>query len=302
MEDGERLMQEPITDFLTSLRLELGLARNTVQAYGHDLQLFAEFLQSHGVQEWNEAERDDILDFLESGKLAGLQSTTLARRLISIRLLFRFLLHEKVLRTDVTAVMDSPRLFHLLPDYLSLDEVDALLAAFTGQAPLEVRNRALLELLYASGLRASELVSLRLDGVNFPQRVLRVCGKGDKERLIPFGQSAAAALRQYLERVRPGLDPSGRALALFLSAHGRPLTRARVWMLVKLAAIRSGLEKNIYPHMLRHSFATHLLARGADLRAIQEMLGHADIATTQIYTHTDHARISAAHRRFHPRA
>lgn len=295
-------MQDNITDFLASLILELGLAKNTVQAYGHDLQLFAEHLQTHGVTDWKEADRDDVLDFLEEAKLAGLQSTTLARRMVSIRLLFRFLLHEEIIETDVTAVMDSPRLFHMLPDYLSLAEVDALLAAFSGNDPLEIRNRAVLELLYASGLRASELASLRFDGVNFQQQTVRVCGKGEKERLVPFGHSAAAALRRYAERVRPVLDPSGRELAMFLSAHGRMLTRARIWMLVKLAADRAGLDKNIYPHMLRHSFATHLLAHGADLRAIQEMLGHADIATTQIYTHTDNARMTAAHRRFHPRA
>lgn len=159
-----------------------------------------------------------------------------------------------------------------------------------------------MELLYASGLRVSELTTLRLDGVDFSQAVLRVSGKGERERLVPFGKSAARSLRRYLERSRPALDLSGQALELFLSKSGRALTRARVWALVKEAALRAGLNKNIYPHMLRHSFATHLLANGADLRTIQEMLGHADIGTTQIYTHADSARLSRTHQRFHPRA
>ncbi len=246
--------------------------------------------------------RDHILDFLEQEKFSGHAVSTLGRRLVSIRLFFRWLTSEKEITSDITEVMDSPRFWKLIPDFLSLSEVEALLNAFKGRLPLELRNRALLELLYASGLRVSELTDLRLDGVDFEQGVLRVLGKGQRERVVPFGKSAARSLSRYIEKGRPLLEPTGRVVELFLSKSGIALTRARVWTLVKEAALRAGIDKNLYPHLLRHSFATHLLANGADLRVIQEMLGHADIATTQIYTHTDSARLSRTHQKFHPRA
>jgi integrase/recombinase XerD len=289
-----------LVDFSAYLLLERSLSKATVSAYAADLEAFVKHLPA-GVGA-SAVTRDHIFDFLEDGQAAGLESTTLARRLIAIKVLFRFLALEKIIPADITEVMESPRLWKAVPDFLSLAEVDALLAAFSGKDILEIRNRALLELLYASGLRASELVGLRLDGIDFQAGVLRVIGKRDKERVTPFGKSAWKALSRYLEESRPLLDVSGREVACFLSHRGRPLTRARVWMIVKEAAARAGISKNIYPHMLRHSFATHLLNNGADLRVIQEMLGHSSIATTQIYTHTDTARLARAHQRFHPRA
>lgn len=295
-------MQNHRQNFLDLLVLEHGLSPNTVQSYANDLQQFLEFLQLHACGSLAEVRREDILEFLEDGKLAGLASTTLARRLVSIRMFFRYLTRERVIAADITDVMDSPRLWKLVPEFLHLSEVEALLGAFKANSPLEIRNRALLELLYASGLRASEITSLRLDKVDFERGVVQVSGKGSKERLVPFGRSAWKALGRYLQKARPCLDPSGRALTFFVSKSGQPLTRARVWMLVKEAALRAGINKNIYPHILRHSFATHLLSNGADLRIIQEMLGHTDIATTQIYTHADTSRLAAAHKRFHPRA
>ncbi len=295
-------MQNQRQNFLDFLILERGLSRNTVQSYANDLQQFLDFLESRGGDRLDTVRREEILDFLEEGKLDGLASTTLARRLVSIRMFFRYLTQERITTTDITDLMDSPRLWKMVPEFLHLTEVEALLGAFKKNQPLEIRNRALLELLYASGLRASELTSLRLDKIDFERGVVRISGKGNKERLVPFGRSAWKSLGKYLQTARPQLDPAGKATTLFVSKSGRPLTRARVWMLVKEAALRAGITKNIYPHILRHSFATHLLSNGADLRVIQEMLGHADIATTQIYTHADTSRLAAAHQRFHPRA
>lgn len=288
-----------LVDFSAHLLLERGLSKATATAYAADLAAFVKHLPGVGP---SAVTRDHILDFLEDGQAAGLESSTLARRLIAIKVLFRFLTLEKTIPADITEVMESPRLWKAVPDFLGLADVDAMLAAFSGRDGLEIRNRALLELLYASGLRASEIAGLRLDGIDFQAGVLRVIGKRGKERVVPFGKSAWKALNRYLERSRPRLDVSGRSIACFLSHRGRPLTRARVWMIVKEAAARAGISKNIYPHMLRHSFATHLLNNGADLRVIQEMLGHSSIATTQIYTHTDTARLARAHLRFHPRA
>lgn len=288
-----------LVDFSAHLLLERGLSKATVQAYAADLAAFVKHLPEVGP---GAVTRDHILDFLEDGQAAGLESSTLARRLIAIKVLFRFLTLEKVIPADITEVMESPRLWKAVPDFLGLADVDAMLTAFSSRDGMDIRNRALLELLYASGLRASEIAGLRLDGIDFKAGVLRVIGKRGKERVVPFGKSAWKALNRYLEQSRPRLDASGRAVACFLSYRGRPLTRARVWMIVKEAAARAGIDKNIYPHMLRHSFATHLLNNGADLRVIQEMLGHSSIATTQIYTHTDTARLARAHQRFHPRA
>ncbi len=295
-------MENFLEQFVGYLTLERGLAENSVQAYVHDLRVMVEFLAGQGLVEPARVSRDDLLDLLEDGQRQGLKPASLARRLVAVKIFFRYLAAEGLLRRDVTEQMDSPRLWKLLPDLLSVTEVDAMLLAWSGRERLAVRNRAIVELLYASGLRASELTAMRVDQVRFDEGVVRVVGKGDKERLVPLGRPAQKVLSRYLETVRPGLDRTGRATALFLSVTGRPLTRARLWQLVKETALRAGVGKNVYPHMLRHSFASHLLAGGADLRVIQEMLGHADIATTQIYTHVDAGRLLSVHKQFHPRA
>ncbi|MFA6931659.1 MAG: site-specific tyrosine recombinase XerD [Lentisphaeria bacterium] len=295
-------MRDLLQTFSEDLVLERGLSANTVAAYSSDLNFFLEFLEGLGIDQANQVNRDHILDFLEQEKGHGCATATLGRRLVSIRVFFRWMAREKAVPGDITEVMDSPRFWKLIPEFLSIAEVDSLLNAFKGRSPLELRNKALLELLYASGLRVSELTGLRLDGVDFQQGVLRVLGKGSRERMVPFGKSAARSLKRYLEEARPQLDPDGRAVVLFVSKSGVALTRARVWVLVKEAALRAGISKNLYPHILRHSFATHLLNNGADLRVIQEMLGHSSIATTQIYTHTNFARLEQTHKKFHPRA
>ena len=231
-----------------------------------------------------------------------MEPTTIARRLVSIKVFFRYLVEEQIVKNDITDILEGPRKRLQLPGFLTEEEVDRLIAAYTGNDILTIRNRAIIEVLYASGLRASEITRLRLDKVEFNESYLRVIGKRDKERVVPFGREASGCMAAYLREARPKLDKSGKALEFFLSRTGKALTRERIWMIVTEAARIAGIEKDIYPHMLRHSFATHLLSHGADLRVIQEMLGHADISTTQIYTHMDSSRFANAHQQFHPRA
>lgn len=289
--------------FVHYVTLERGFAENTVRAYLHDLEQFSTWLSPEQRQEPARITRDDILAFLEdSRRRQNLAAASLARRLVAVKILFRHLATERLIPADITDVLEGPRLWRLLPDFLSTEEVERLLRIYDGRDPLTRRNRAILELLYSSGLRVSELATLRLNAVSFEQSVIRVLGKGSKERLVPMGRPAQQALSDYLDQARPQLDRSGAAPHVFLSARGRPLTRDRVWRVVRDAAIQAGIHKNVYPHMLRHSFASHLLAGGADLRVIQELLGHADISTTQIYTHVEGNRLAAVHRRFHPRS
>ena len=296
------MLRECFNDFIGHLRLERGLSPRTAKAYGSDMELFICYLESLHIAEWEEVRRDDISDFLEVDKDNGMEPTTLARRLVSIKVFFRYLVEEQIVKNDITDIMEGSRNRLLLPGFLTEAEVDRLIAAYTGNDILTIRNRAIIEVLYASGLRASEITQLRLEKVDFSESYLRVIGKRDKERVVPFGREASACMAAYLREVRPKLDKTGKALEFFLSRTGKPLTRERIWMIVTEAARIAGIEKEIYPHMLRHSFATHLLKNGADLRVIQEMLGHANISTTQIYTHTDSSRFANAHHQFHPRA
>ncbi|NOY80555.1 MAG: site-specific tyrosine recombinase XerD [Kiritimatiellaeota bacterium] len=297
-------MRAAIEQFIAYAALERGLADSTIAAYVHDIEALAEFCESTTLIDPSQITRDTLLDFLEDSQNHGLGPASLARRLVAIKVFFRFLEREKLLDRNPAEPMEGPRLWQVLPDFLSVRETDALLKAFplASKDPLERRNRTMLETFYATGLRVSELVGLRVDGVRLDEKLIRVIGKGDKERLVPLGGPAVRALRQYRAEVRPVLDRTGGSPFLFLSVRGRRLTRKRVWTIVKEAARRAGIHKNVYPHMLRHSFASHLLAGGADLRVIQEMLGHADIATTQVYTHVDQGRLARVHRQFHPRA
>ena len=292
-----------IADFKAYLLLERGLSKLTVEQYTFDITAFTEFLDQIGIHSPEEITRDHILDFLEECQLNGQQSVTIARKLVSIKVLFRYFYLEKILAKNVTEIMEGPRLWRALPDFLSLGEIDELLAVFRrGKEPMDLRNRAIMELLYASGLRATEICNLKLDGVDFKKGVLRVIGKRDKERAVPFGHSAWKAMSTYLENARPLLDKTGKAPCFFITKLGNPMKRLDIWRIVKKAALLAGITKNIYPHILRHSFATHLLNNGADLRVIQELLGHASIATTQIYTHTNFSRLEQTHHKFHPRA
>ena len=234
----------------------------------------------------------------------GMESTSIARHLAAIKVFYRYLAGEKLITADPTAVMDSPRLWRILPDMLSVEETGRLLAAFPERAgeALTVRNRAIMELMYASGLRVSECAGLKLGDIDFENGMVRVCGKGSKERVVPVASRVLNLLRRYIAIQRNELIAKNpHAPYLFVSRTGRILDRERIWAIIKEAALIAGIDKEIYPHILRHSFATHLLENGADLRAIQEMLGHSDISTTEIYTHVNKNRLLNVHRQFHPR-
>ena len=294
-------MEFLLDQFIGYATLERGLAENTIRAYLHDLREFTAFTREAGIQTPGDVTAHTVLDFLELSQKKGLVAASLARRLVAVKMFFRYLLRERLVPVDVTNTIEGPRLWRLLPGFLSIDEVGKLLQAFTGKDLLTRRNRAIIEIFYASGLRASEVANLNLHSLNLESGFLRVVGKGNKERMVPLGRPALKVLRAYLAEVRPRLDKSGEGKEVFLSRNGLILTRMMIWHIVKEAARRAGIAKNVYPHMIRHSFASHLLAGGADLRVIQEMLGHADISTTQIYTHVDSNRLAAVHRQFHPR-
>ncbi|MBR7131424.1 MAG: site-specific tyrosine recombinase XerD [Lentisphaeria bacterium] len=296
-------MEKFITYFLEHLSIERGLSRNTITAYGTDLRNLASFLQDNGVDDWRIPDRDMLLDFLDFLRDRGMESSSIARHLAALRMFFRYLANEKLIAGDPSLLLDTPKLWRILPDHLSLDEVDALLEAFpvNGDA-LELRNRTMVHLLYASGLRVSELTALKAGDIDFDNLLLRVVGKGSKERIVPAAPGVLKLLHRYICTARVELSEAiPLSPWLFLSRRARKLDRERVWAIIKEAASRAGINKNIHPHTLRHSFASHLLANGADLRAIQEMLGHADIGTTEIYTHVDRSHLSALHRKFHPR-
>lgn len=285
------------------LTVERGLSANSVAAYTSDLKDAAGFFGGKGKNSWRELNVDDVLDYLQYCAEHPLKSSTVARRLISIRLLYGCLADEGAIEKDFTAVMDSPRRWKILPDFLTEREVDLLLDAFkSSEGELEMRNKLMIELLYSSGLRASELTSLKVADCDFEGGVLRVTGKGSKVRVVPCGRPAFKLMRRYLESVRPVLaEKNPRAPWLLLSKNGRKLNREWVWSVVQEAALRSGISRGVHPHTLRHSFATHLLSHGADLRCIQEMLGHSDIATTEVYTHVDPNGALAVLRQRHPR-
>ncbi len=243
-----------------------------------------------------------ISDYLAHKKRLGLSSASIKLVVVAIKIFFRWLQARKRIERDPAEVLSLPRTERYLPETMNELQVDHLLEGIPTDAPRGFRDRAILELLYASGLRVSELVNLTLERLDFENRIVRVTGKGNKTRLVPVGRRACDAIHAYLENERPEMVRKKTGSEVFLSARGTKLTTVRIWQIVKTCAKNAGLEINVYPHLLRHSFATHLLSNGADLRIIQELLGHADIATTQIYTHVDQQRLKAVHHKFHPRA
>lgn len=297
------MLERAIKGFLSFCAVERGLAKNTLTAYGTDLEQLAAFLLARDIASWESVSRDDLLDFMDDLVETLHEPSSIARKTVSFKVLFRWMHRERMIPNNVTEVMDSPRKRLCLPHFLTEREVDALLNLYNkARDPLKRRNHLILELLYSSGLRVSELAAMAINDVNFDKRVFRVTGKRNKTRLVPFGEPAKHQLEYYLAQSRPELVRDPGVDQVLLSKNGRPLTRARVWQVVKECTMLAGIAKNVFPHMLRHSFASHLLSHGADLRTIQEMLGHADIATTQIYTHIDERRIIEAHKNFHPRA
>ncbi len=293
---------EPLVEnFLAYLDLECGLAANTLEAYRRDLRHFADYLRRKGIGHPARVTTTAMLGFLVEMKDRGYSVATIARTLAGVRTFFRYLTLEGLVRRNVAAVLDSPTLWRRLPEVLSPEEVERLLAAPDTSRPLGLRDKALLEILYATGARASEVVALDVDSVHFDYGYLRCVGKGSKERVVPVGRTALEVTRRYITEARPRLLRGRACPALFVSRCGTRLTRPTVWKVVKKHARRAGIRKRVYPHLLRHSFATHLLAGGADLRSVQEMLGHVSILTTQVYTHLESGRLKEIHRRYHPR-
>jgi integrase/recombinase XerD len=288
--------------FLERLLVERQLSGNTVEAYGRDLTRLRRFLVARGRDVAERVTPVDLADHLLELAQAGLSPRSRARALVAIRGLFRFLVGERLLERDPSETLAAPRLGRRLPSVLGVDEVDRLLAAPAGVRPRDLRDAAMLATLYATGLRVSELCGLRVADVNLKGGFVRATGKGKKQRLVPLGDLAAARLGDYLARGRPALVKRPGELGLFLTGRGRPMTRQGFWKLIGAYARAAGIARTVSPHVLRHSFATHLVERGADLRAVQAMLGHADIATTQVYTHVSRAHMLELHRKHHPRA
>jgi integrase/recombinase XerD len=287
--------------FLDHVKLERGLAKNTVLAYGRDLAKFRIFAEKQSLEQAAAVEPRHLLAYLVSLSTAKLAVRSQARKLAALRGLFRYLRAERHIPIDPTAELEPPRLGRRLPEFLSVEEVDRLLAAPDVRDPRGLRDAAMIETLYATGLRVSELVSLRVADVNVDHGFLTTVGKGRKQRIVPVGELALDRLRAYLVEVRPALDGGRNHPALFLTRLGGPMTRQGFWKLLGQYAESAGIRRKISPHKLRHSFATHLLERGADLRAVQAMLGHADVGTTQIYTHLSSGHLRDVHRRHHPR-
>lgn len=287
--------------FLQYMRVECGLAHNTILAYRRDLVAFVRFMHANDHAAIADVGMDAVVAYVTALATEGLAPTTRARMLIGVRMLCRFCVMERMLLRDPCEAVDQPRLWKHLPHDLTPREVEALLRAESGDTPLSIRNRAILEVFYATGARVSEVCDVRRRDIDLQERTIRLSGKGGKQRMVPLGLAARQALEAYLQEVRPGHDRLDAGY-LFLSHRGRRLCRETVFRIVKRAALLAGITKNVYPHLLRHSFATHMLEGGAHLRIVQELLGHADLATTELYTHVHEKRKIDTYRQFHPRA
>lgn len=293
-----------ISSFLLHVKVEKGLSSNTISAYKRDLVKFDAFAQKRKLTV-EKVSRDDLVDFLAGLYRQNLESRTVARHLVTMRNFFRFAQVHDLITTDPSINLESPKIRKSLPGYLRLEEVERLLEQPDAKTPLGVRDRAMLEVLYSTGLRVSELIGLRVSDLDTKVGCVRCIGKGDKERIVPVGKKALGMVEKYLRDARPQLFEKGKASstpALFVNRRGRPLSRVGVWKILSAYGRQAGLRVALTPHMLRHSFATHLLERGADLRSVQLMLGHADISTTQIYTHVVEERLKQIYKAHHPRA
>ncbi len=295
-------MDQLLDSFLSYLAVEKGLSKNTLESYGRDVRKFVLYLDKNKIKTVQDITYGTILDFLSDFKKQGFSDTTTVRNIVSIKQFFKYLLVEKIIKEDPTSQIRTPRMKKSIPGVITLQEVERVLASPDESTPEGIRDTAMLEVLYATGIRVSELIGLKLNDVNFEMGFVIVYGKGSKERIVPMGEKALEKLKPYMESSRPALLKTKESKALFVTRRGKGMTRQGFWKLIKTHAINSGIAKNISPHTLRHSFATHLLERGADLRSIQIMLGHSDISTTQIYTHVESERLKEIHKKYHPRS
>ncbi|WP_057896309.1 site-specific tyrosine recombinase XerD [Liquorilactobacillus oeni] len=295
-------MKGTVVDYLHYLKVERGLSQNTIASYHNDLQQFISFLISRKITNFDMIDRKVIISFLQDEGEQKKADSSIVRCITSLRKFFQYLVEEEKIKNDPMQLIDAPKRKEHLPEVLSTKEVERLLLSPDVTKPLGLRNRAILELMYATGLRVSEAINLQLSDLHLSLGLIQTLGKGQKERIIPIGDQAIHWLERYLNEVRPKLLKNQRSSFLFLNHHGRKLSRQGIWKNLKLEVKKAGIQKNVTPHTLRHSFATHILENGADLRVVQELLGHADISTTQIYTHLSKKRLADVYNRYHPRA
>jgi integrase/recombinase XerD len=294
-------MNELIEQFLSYISVEKGMANNTLSSYKRDLFKFADFLKSKKIYSIEQVSRQMINSFMMAERERGLGSNSVSRELACIKSFFKFLLKENMVKEDAANIIESPKLWKKLPFTLSVEEIEVLLNAPNVRDPIEARDKACLELMYATGMRVSELVNLKIDDINIDVGFAKCFGKGSKERIVPFGRKAKESLERYLEKSRPQFLKKNISNSLFLTRLSKPMSRQMFWKIIKKYVKIARIKKKVTPHSLRHSFATHILERGADLRIVQEMLGHSDISTTQIYTHVSKDRLKSIHQKFHPR-
>lgn len=291
-----------LMDYLHYLKVERGLSENTIASYGIDLKLFLEYLRENEIPSFKQVNKEVIVNYMQAEKNNNKANSSILRSVSSLRKFFQYLAQEKIIEKDPMLLIDTPKKKQHLPQVLTKEEVEKLLhSPNTGQV-LGLRDRAMLELMYATGLRISEIINLKLEDLHLTMGTLQTLGKGHKERIVPVGDEAIKWVNRYLEEARPKLLKQKRSNYLFLNFHGNNLTRQGVWKNLKAEVRKAGIQKNITPHTLRHSFATHILENGADLRIVQELLGHADISTTQIYTHLSNKQLADIYNRAHPRA
>lgn len=296
------MLYDAIEDYFHFLQIERGLSDNTLKSYKRDLMDYTNFIdKTLGISTWEVVMRKEIIQFLYTLKDSGKSTSTISRHISSIRSFHQFLVRENIVDHDASLHIETPKKDRKLPDVLSQNEVELLLSIPTN-TPLSYRNKAMLELMYATGLRVSELINLRVSDLHLTMGFLQCFGKGSKERIVPIGNVAIKTVENYLQCGRPQLIKQNNSSILFVNQHGRPLSRQGFWKILKKLALDKGIRKKITPHTLRHSFATHLLENGADLRIVQEMLGHEDISTTQIYTHVTKTRMKDMYQTYHPRA
>jgi integrase/recombinase XerD len=296
-------MEEDLAEYVRFLTIERGLSKNTIESYLRDLKTYLSFLKNNQLLAWNDIDRYAILSFLQQLKEEKKSASSIIRMVSSLRQFHQFLRQEKLATVDPMAHIDTPKKAQTLPKVLSTKEVEILIETPNTSETLGIRDRAILEVMYATGLRVSELTELKLDDLHLSLGLIQTIGKGDKERILPLGDLAIKWIEIYLDHSRNRLErPNQRSSYVFLNHHGHKLTRQGIWKNLKLLVQKAGIEKEVTPHTLRHSFATHLLENGADLRIVQELLGHSDISTTQIYTHITTHRMSSVYKTYHPRA
>ncbi len=296
------LLDQLLDQFLNYITVERGLSLNTLDSYSRDLNKYLDFLDRKGIKDINKTSDLTVISFTSILKKEGLSNRSIARNMTAIKMFYKFLTADHHIKNNPTLNIETPKREFKLPQVLSIDEVDLFLQAPDKSTLLGLRDSAFLELLYATGLRASEIVSLSLNDINLEAGYLIAYGKGSKERVIPIGEVSQNAIREYLGKARPALLKNKQCHYLFITRSGKPITRQGFWKIIKKYASSAGTKKNITPHTLRHSFASHLLERGADLRSVQMMLGHVDISTTQIYTHVTTERLKKIHNQYHPRS